>query len=123
MSFSTSSCQGVDDIEPLEIQIENKTGYDLTDIRIDNIKISSLENEKNSGYISTESFGYMNIIYAKTNIKFEQSLYSISFVPRCGNDSYYDEKYKNHILTAGKHSFVLSLYEMDGKEYLSFDKK
>ncbi|WP_291724796.1 hypothetical protein [Bernardetia sp.] len=124
LSFSAFSCEGCDeDYAPLEIQIENKTGYDLTNINIDDIHIESLKKDETSGYIQTEDFEYLQSIFATVKGKFERELRSISTIPWCGNDSYYDTKHHKNALQSGKYDFSISIYEEDGVEYLHFSKK
>ncbi len=120
LSFSAFSCETY---APLEIKIENKTGYDLTEIRIDEIKISSLKNGETSNYISTKDFEFAQVVYATVNQKFVKELSSYSQLPWCGNDEYYSSNHNKYTVKSGKHSFVISLYEGNGSEHLYFSKK
>ncbi|WP_375561512.1 hypothetical protein ACE193_02845 [Bernardetia sp. OM2101] len=115
LSFSAFSCEVY---EPLEIKIENKTGYDLTDIKIDEVSISSLKNGATSNYISTKDFEYMKSISAKVKGKFEKELSSFGTDSGlwCGWGKYPTKE-------SGKHSFVIILYNNDGRESLGFEEK
>lgn len=122
LSFSAFSCEGCEeDYTPLEIQIENKTGYDLTNIKIDEIKIVSLKNNETSGYIHTEDFEPMKSVSATLKGKFERELSSFGTDSGlwCGTGL---EDYP--VKTSGKYSFVIVLYQYDdGNESLGFLEK
>jgi hypothetical protein len=116
LSFSAFSCEVY---EPLEIRIENKTGYDLTEIRINEVTISSLKNNETSNYISTTNFEYMNPLFAKIHRKFERELRSngMSKGTWCSSDPYPTKQ-------SGKYNFVITLHQYDnGTEYLRFEEK
>lgn len=115
LSLSAFSCEVY---EPLEIRIENKTGYDLTDIKIDEVSISSLKNGETSNYISTKDFEYMKSISAKVKGKFEKELKSSGMTRATWCWGKYPTK------QSGKHNFVITLYQNDnGTEYLELFQK
>ncbi|WP_291724794.1 hypothetical protein [Bernardetia sp.] len=122
LSFSAFSCEGCDeDYAPLEIQIENKTGYDLTNIKIDDIQITSLAKNETSGYIQTKDFEPMKSVYATLKGKFERELHSFGTDSGlwCGTGL---EDYP--VKKSGKHNFVIVLYQYDdGHESLGFLEK
>ncbi|WP_338790857.1 hypothetical protein [Bernardetia sp. MNP-M8] len=120
LCFSAFSCGDEDTVEPLEIRIENKTGYDLTDITIDKIQITSLKNGEISDYMATQYFEYMSPLSAKITRKFEEELksFGISSGLWCGVGEY-------PIKESGKHTFVITLHqnENDNTEYFVFEEK
>lgn len=116
LSFSAFSCETY---EPLEIQIENKTGYDLTEIRIDEVTITSLKNGETSNYISTKQFKYKKPFFAKMHGKFEKEVRSNGI-----DESLWCSTEKYPTKDSGKYSFVVTLHQFDnGEEYLNFEEK
>jgi len=129
LNFSAFSCEVY---APLEIRIENRTGYDLTDIKIDEIQITSLKRNETSSYISTTEFEYLKSLSAIVDEKFKRKLESPdnSQIFFCGTgmtDQMLQQQRNRDILQSGKHTFVLTskknAYQTEGYEILIFSKK
>ncbi|WP_375561513.1 hypothetical protein ACE193_02850 [Bernardetia sp. OM2101] len=130
LSFSAFSCEVY---EPLEIRIENKTGYDLTEIRADKLEISSLRSGQISNYTSLEDFRYLRGVSVVVSEKFKRGLSSeykeINHWGWCGTgltDEDYkrmDQASKADVLKSGKHTFVLTIEKGVDGEILYFEKK
>ena len=128
LSLSAFSCEVY---EPLEIRIENKTGYDLKDIRADNLEIPSLKKGQTSKYISVEEFKYLLGVSVTIKDKFDRSLSSPYLhewdnLYWCGtgmNDYPPSQKRQPNTLESGKHTFVVTIHKGVDSETLSFEKK